>query len=516
MTQIQTWLREPQFLFLEQLVVSFPQGEVYLVGGAVRDAVLERETKDFDFIVRRVAIDALEKFLAAHGQVDLVGKSFGVFKFMPSGYTGEAIDIALPRTEHAIEGNGGYKDFAIQSDANLPIERDLERRDFTMNAIATRVAWNVPPPLAGCRPEAAKREAHLNVIDPHHGLEDIATKTIRTVGNPKDRFTEDSLRILRAIRFACQLGFTIEKETWSAIISLITRLNSTRDDGARVVPLETIGRELVKAFYADSVQALDLLDVCGGIQETMPELLTMKNCPQPPNWHTEGDVWVHTRLALAKLFSPEFQIEFPRVRPDAEVILGTLFHDLGKPYTIKTPEKDGTDRIRFSEHDNVGAEKARAICERLRFAQFPAESPLHVDADHIEWLVAKHLLPIKSKLEQMKTSTIEKYFMNPRVPGQKLLQVAYADGAATIHEGGTPDLENHFFVKERLRELFAHIKPTEKLPTPLVNGDDIMAVSGLKPGKQIADLLALVRDAQLEGTVKTKDEALTFLKQQRL
>ncbi|MBI4261937.1 CCA tRNA nucleotidyltransferase [Candidatus Uhrbacteria bacterium] len=498
--KIQQWLSEPQFLFLGKLIATFPEGEVYLVGGAVRDAVLGRDTKDFDFIVREIAIDALEKFLATHGQVDLVGKSFGVFKFTPHGYTGEAIDIALPRTEHALTGTGGYKDFAIQSDPNLPIERDLERRDFTMNAIAVKIQ------NAECRMQNG------TVVDPHGGLKDIEQQLIRTVGRPEDRFKEDSLRILRAIRFACQLALSIEHEAWSTICAMMKRVNAVRDDGTRIVPLETIGRELVKAFYADPVQALDLLDACGGIQETMPELLPMKHCPQPPNWHTEGDVWVHSRLALAKLFAPEFQQEFPGVRPDAEVILGTLFHDLGKPYTIKTPEKDGTDRIRFSEHDNIGAEKARAICERLRFAQFPADSPLHVDAQHIEWLVAKHLLPIKKKLEQMKVSTIEKYFMNSRVPGQKLLQVAYADGAATIHEGGKPDLENHFFVKARLQELFAQVRLTKKLPAPLVNGDDIMAAFGLKPGKQIADLLALARDAQLEGKVKTKEDALALLR----
>ncbi|MBI4276227.1 CCA tRNA nucleotidyltransferase, partial [Candidatus Uhrbacteria bacterium] len=279
-TQIQTWLTEPQFLFLAKLLTAFPNGEIYLVGGAVRDAALSRETKDFDFIVRGVAIDALEGFLAAGGRVDLVGKNFGVFKFTPHGYSGEAIDIALPRTEHVLAGTGGYKDFAIQSDPALQIERDLERRDFTMNAIAARVTWNV------------KREAHLDIIDPHHGLEDIEKKIIRTVGNSENRFKEDSLRILRAIRFACQLGFIIESETWNAITALITRVNTTRDDETRIVPQETIGREIVKAFYANPVHALDLLDTAGAIAEIMPELLPMKGCPQPPNWHTEGDVWV--------------------------------------------------------------------------------------------------------------------------------------------------------------------------------------------------------------------------------
>ncbi|MBI4276231.1 hypothetical protein HY629_00115, partial [Candidatus Uhrbacteria bacterium] len=151
--------------------------------------------------------------------------------------------------------------------------------------------------------------------------------------------------------------------------------------------------------------------------------------------------------------------------------------------------------------------------ERLRFSQFPIDSPLHIDADHLEWLVAKHLLPIKDKLLKMKISTIEKYFLNPRVPGQKLLQVAYADGAATIHEGGKPDLENHFFVKARLQELMATTKSIAQLPPPLVNGDDIMAACHVKPGKRIAELLALVRDAQLEGRLKTKEEAMEYLQQ---
>src|SRR3989339_690187 len=184
-----------------RLVVDLDMAKVYLVGGAVRDLILARPTKDYDLVVGGVEAAALEHWLMEHGQVNLVGKTFGVFKWQPAGWAGEAIDVALPRTEHVSVGSGQYRDFKIQSQPDLPIEDDLLRRDFTINALALDLENN-------------------NLIDPSRGLSDIKKGIIRTVGKPEKRFKEDLSRTLRGLRQACQLNFKIEPTTLEAITLL--------------------------------------------------------------------------------------------------------------------------------------------------------------------------------------------------------------------------------------------------------------------------------------------------------
>jgi len=499
-SSISRQLTHPDFSFIRHLTRKHPRVEIFLVGGAVRDALLGRPTKDFDFIVRNISARALERTLKTLGSINLVGKTFGVFKYVPKNTKNkEAIDIAFPRTEHTLLGTGGYKDFSVQSNPTLPIERDLERRDFTINAIAIHVTWNT------------KHGTIKKIIDPCNGIKDIQKKIIRTVGKPEERFKEDSTRMLRAIRFACQLDFTIEQTTARAITQHIHRLNAMKQE-TRVIPYELIGKEIVKAFYATPRRAVELLDHYGAIQAVMPELLRMKGCPQPPNWHTEGDVWVHTLLALDILDSRRFRRAFPGAQRDAEVLFGTLFHDIGKPYTIKTPERDGTDRIRFSEHDIVGARVAREICERLRLSQFPEETPLHINADHLHWIVAKHLMIVKERLQKMKATTIEKYFFNPNVPSEKLIQVAYADSAATIHVGGKPDLSNHRYLRTLLRRMRGSHTPTRPLPKKILDGEEIMRTFKIPEGPRIGSLLRIVREAQLKKKIRTKKEALALIR----
>ncbi len=256
-----------------------------MVGGAVRDAILGRPTKDYDFVVRGVSKAELQKFLASQGKVNLVGKRFGVFKFRPKGWVGEEIDIALPRTEHSIGLTGAYRDFKINSNASLKIEDDLSRRDFTINAMAFRLA-----------PTSYKLIPTSYLIDPFNGLNDLRKGIIRTVGNPDTRFREDYSRMLRAIRFACQLDFEIETKTWKSVIKNIINLNK-KIGGERVVPPEVIAKELVKAVSHNPVWAIELLDKSGAVKQLFPELLRSKKCPQPKKFHNEGDCWTHTILA---------------------------------------------------------------------------------------------------------------------------------------------------------------------------------------------------------------------------
>lgn len=228
-------------IFLEE----HPHAELFLVGGAVRDLLFKKkEVVDFDFVVRNLSGEELETWFQKKGTVNFVGQHFGVYKFMPHGFTApeiEFIDIALPRTEQGIkERLGGYRDFQIQSDPTLPIEKDLERRDFTINAIAFDVRQQT-------------------LIDPFNGREDLVQKRLRAVGNPTERFEEDLTRLLRGIRFASEFELTIEPETSTAMKQLFPEINKKRVIDKKkeyVVSRETIGMEIAKAFVRNPVRAI--------------------------------------------------------------------------------------------------------------------------------------------------------------------------------------------------------------------------------------------------------------------
>lgn len=485
------------FPFLAALETHFPEGEIYLVGGAVRDLLLGRETKDFDFLVRGIPAEKLRDFLKLHGKVNWVGKNFGVYKFAPHGVVlEEQIDIALPRTERAfLKGGGGRRDFEVQSDAALPVEEDLRRRDFTVNAIA-----------------ADLRKKSL--VDPFGGGNDLIAGRLRAVGDPAQRFAEDSSRLLRALRFACQFQFRFEEKTWTALRAAIGALNAKREDGTEIVPREIIAKEFIKAIVSDPVRAFDLWDESSAFAELIPELLRMKGCPQPEIYHTEGDVWTHTRLALSVLASPVFQAEFQEPY-DAETALAVLFHDIGKPDTLQTPERDGVDRIRFNGHDLAGARLVRAIAARLKFSTFTKGSRYHVNEEALAWLIEKHLILVQGEVDQMRAATIEKHFLNPQRPGHKLLQLIFCDGSATVPPSGSPQLVSYRRLRERITGMEAMAASRARIPSPLLSGEEVMALLGIPPGPEVGSVLALVREEQLSGRLTDREGAITFLKKQR-
>ncbi|MBI4437488.1 CCA tRNA nucleotidyltransferase [Candidatus Uhrbacteria bacterium] len=261
----------PALAFVEPFLETHPGAELYLVGGAVRDALLSRRTPDmdFDFVVRGLPGSDVQAWFAMQGDVSLVGQHFGVFKFMPRGSSPERMpfmDLALPRTEAVSQGSlGGYKDFDVQSDPSLPIEDDLARRDFTVNAMAFDVR--------------AKR-----LIDPFQGLTDLSKKILRAVGNPEERFREDLTRLLRAIRFSTELGFAIEQTTLHAIQTLIPEINKEREeDGARVfvVPREIVGLELAKALASHPARAVEVLRLAHALPVLFPGLPAQKEYDEP-------------------------------------------------------------------------------------------------------------------------------------------------------------------------------------------------------------------------------------------
>ncbi|MEI6627101.1 MAG: CCA tRNA nucleotidyltransferase [bacterium] len=313
------------FSFIHQLYQKFPQADIYLVGGAVRDLIIGKETKDFDFVIRQVPAKELETFLASLGKINLVGKSFGVFKFSPTGHEGEPLDLALPRTEEA-GMSGGYRDFDIQSDANLPIEADLGRRDFTINALA----WNF------------KNE---KIVDEFSGIQDLENKIIRAIGKPEQRFQEDYTRMLRAIRFSCQLNYTIEEKTLKAIHQKARELAT--------LPIERINEELTKIILSDKAEnGIRLLQELGILKLLIPEVDAGVGVGQ--NKEHVYEVFEHNVRALGAAASKKFSLA---------VRWAALLHDVAKPQTKNGQGVDST----FYNHDQLGAKMAKQLLKRLNY-----------------------------------------------------------------------------------------------------------------------------------------------------
>lgn len=448
------------FEFLDALLKKIPKAEIYLVGGFVRDQILGLESKDLDFVVAKIKADELKKFLSQFGSIELVGASFGVFKFVPKdpefmGQKMEAFDIALPRKEFSA-GTGGYRDFDIQSDPNLPIADDLSRRDLTINAIAYDIKDN-------------------KIVDPFNGLKDLQNKIIKAVGKPEERFNEDYSRILRAIRFAVKLNFKIEKNTWQAILDNAEKIISTRiinSEKKEIVPFETISVEFLKTLNADPLKMLDLYDQSKLLKYLLPELEACKKVPQPKEFHEEGDVYEHTKLAL-KFIPKNSTVRFK---------FATLLHDIGKPSTTKTPEEHGVSRVRSDEHAEFGAKLVHKICSRLKLSK--------KFTDEVVWLVNYHMFFVSGKVENMRPNTIKKYFIdNPKL-GDELLNLYYIDTKASFGPTQEKNLARFAEVRDYIKNMRQQFKKSEiKTFRHVINGQDIMQEFRIKPGKEVGEYL---------------------------
>jgi len=342
---LKDFLQNPNFLFVAKLLKKFPVAEIYLVGGKVRDILLERASYDYDFVIRQVKAKDLEVFLAKEGSVNFVGKSFGVFKFVPDlglgakslqkgkdeliGQDGpkkydltEAIDIALPRTEESFN-TGGYRDFDVQTDPALPIDKDLFRRDFTINAMAINIKTK-------------------EIIDPFDGQTDLKNKIIRTVGDPKLRFGEDYTRLIRAIRFSVQLYFKIDQPTYLAIQNLAPKIQT--------MATERLTEEFNKILLSPNAEfGLQLLQKSNLLKYYIPELEQGVGVSQ--NRSHIYSVFTHNVKALGFAAQRNYNLN---------VRLAALFHDIAKPQVKAGAGPDST----FYNHDIVGAKITRKILQR--------------------------------------------------------------------------------------------------------------------------------------------------------
>ncbi|MDD4995242.1 MAG: HD domain-containing protein [Patescibacteria group bacterium] len=465
---------------------SLPRGEMYLVGGVVRDILMGRTKRgDLDFVVRGVAATDLKKFLTKYGDVNLVGRSFGVFKFRTRGRA-DFIDFALPRTEHA-RGSGAYRDFSVQSDPKLEIADDLGRRDFTVNALA----WNTKT---------------NDLVDQFGGLNDLRGGIIRAVGEPKERFLEDYSRILRALRFTTELNFEIEGRTWHAIKKLIPEINK-KSGGSWIVPRETIAKEFLKSFAADPAEAFEWWNESGALAEIVPETAAMRRCGQPERYHAEGNVLEHTRLALRAIASPEFKKEFGYKNIPIYLALAVLFHDIGKPAVKKggSPKDAG-----FTGHAAAGAKITREITNRLRLESYKA-AEIDIETGRLAWLVGEHMFILHNDPKKLSFTEIESRFMRPDFPGDLLLALCWADirGGKTSAEIVDLYMVHYLGVKNRIRGIRRRFP--KGLPPRLLDGREVQNILKIKPGPRIAEILCDLRERQLEGKISTSGQAKKYL-----
>ncbi|OFV99329.1 MAG: phosphohydrolase [Acidobacteria bacterium RIFCSPLOWO2_12_FULL_54_10] len=414
--------------------------QAYLVGGCVRDLLRGVPPKDFD-----VATDATpDQVLKLFPQSLAVGAKFGV---VIARENEQQIEIATFRND------GIYTDHRrpdAVSFSRSPQE-DVLRRDFTINGLLMD-------------PESGK------VLDFVDGKKDIQQQIIRCIGDPEKRFEEDHLRMLRAVRFATVLGYKIHSETADAIKKLAPKIASISAERVR----DEILRILVSGFAR---RGFELLDSCGLLGIILPEITAMKGIEQPPQFHPEGDVWIHTMLMIEGLPCD--------VAP--ELALGVLLHDVGKPPTFRV----APDRIRFDNHVSVGMRLAEQICHRLRMSQTETAQVVALVEYHMHFRDAP----------SMKASTLKRFLRLPLFAEH--LELHRLDCLSSHRK-----LENYEFVQSKLKEF-----SVEKLSPPrLITGDDLTQ-SGYSPGPQYRVILQAVEDAQLEGRLSSREEALQFVRE---
>ena len=415
----------------------------YFAGGCVRDRLRGCVPKDYD-----IATNARpEEVLALFPRARSVGAHFGVMLVHEEG---SDFEIATFRTD------GSYRDGRHPEEvAFAGPEEDARRRDFTINGL-------FEDPLTG------------EIIDFVEGRTDLENRVIRAIGEAARRFEEDHLRLLRAVRFATVLdGFTIEAETWEAMRAWAPHIR-------RIVP-ERVRAELDRCWaHPNRVRAFDLLVESGLMREILPEIIDLQGCEQPPQWHPEGDVFVHTRLMI-DLLPPEAPLP---------LVWAVLLHDIGKPATFAV-DPDG--RIRFSGHDQVGAGLAEEILRRLRY---PNEL-----TDQVVPMVARHMQFMN--VQDMRVAKLKRFMASPTFEME--LELHRVDCASS--NGFT---DNYEFLLEKRQE-FAR-QPL--IPPPLVNGHDLIAL-GRRPGPEMGALLRHLQTLQLEGTLTDREQALEWVRKAR-
>src|SRR5271156_3167645 len=398
--------------------------QAYLVGGCVRDILLKREPADYDVATDATPDQVQEIFPGSLA----VGAKFGVIIVTDDSVAAEsARDTAEAPPRVQVEVATFRSDIGC-SDGRHPDrveftrtpQEDVQRRDFTINALLLDPETN-------------------EVLDFVGGRDDLRAGIIRAIGNPEDRFREDKLRMVRAVRFAARFRYAIEAKTFRAIQKLAADISQ--------VSAERLRDELTKILTEGAARrGFELLDESGLLKELLPEIAAMKGVQQPPEFHPEGDVFVHTLLLLEHL---------PHPCPPT-LAWGALLHDVGKPATFRV----APDRIRFDNHVDVGVKIAEEICDRLRFSNHDTAQVLALVDNHMRF----------GHVSRMKESTLKKFLRMPNF-----------DEHLALHRADSLASHRHLATYEFLQQKRAEIPPEKMRPAPLVTGDDLIA-AGHAPG----------------------------------
>jgi poly(A) polymerase len=416
--------------------------EALLVGGCVRDLLLNREPADYDVTTDATPERVLQLFPDSIG----VGAQFGVVLVLRDA---AKVEVATFRSDVGYS-DGRHPDRVLYS--KTPQE-DVARRDFTINGLLMRHDTG-------------------EVLDYVGGQNDLHDGLIRAIGDPDRRFTEDKLRMLRAIRFAARFGYAIEPATFAAIQEHASEIH--------VVSPERIREELTKLLTEGAARrGFELLDDSGLLQQLLPEISAMKNVPQPPEFHPEGDVWIHTRLMLEGL----------PAGASPTLAWGVLLHDVAKPPTFRPASATG-DRIRFDGHAEVGVKMATAICHRLRFSNDDAQQILALVANHMKF----------KDVAQMRKSTLKRFVRLP----------AFSEHLE-LHRLDCLSSHGRLEAFQALKNFLAETPPEQFSPPRLLTGVDLQDM-GYVPGPHFQGMLTALEDAQLEGHLQTRDQAILFIR----
>jgi tRNA nucleotidyltransferase/poly(A) polymerase len=420
--------------------------QAWLVGGCVRDLILGREPKDYD-----ISTDAgPEELLQLFPKAQLVGAQFGVVLV-------DGVEIATFRSDHSYSDGRHPGQVVFETDPR----QDVLRRDFTINALL------LDPTVLTSYSSYSPSSLYSKVADYVHGLDDLRSGIIRAIGDPEQRFEEDHLRMLRAVRFAARFRFEIEPATLAAIRKLHAKI-------LRVSP-ERIRDELIRILTEGGARrGFELLDQSGLLTDILPEVAAMKGVEQPKEFHPEGDVWTHTLIMLEGLQSPS-----------PALALGVLLHDVGKPGTFRV-----AGRIRFDGHVELGEWIAREILNRLRFSNTEIDQAIALIANHMRF----------SHVHQMRQSTLKRMLRLPAFAEH--LELHRLDCSSSHGH-----LDNYEFAKTK----FEQSAPEELRPARLVTGDDLIA-AGYAPGPDFSRMLEVAEDAQLEALIHSKEEGLELVR----
>lgn len=432
-------------------------GEIFQVGGPVRDFFLGRPSKDNDLLVRKLSFEKLQELLRPLGKTALVGKSFGVLKFRPASSPENEFDIALPRLERSTGPK--HTDFAVDYDPGLPVEEDLGRRDFTINAMARRLSDGV-------------------LIDPFGGAADLQNKTLRVVF--EKAFEEDPLRLVRAIQFAARFELTIEPETWELMRQHAELIHTVSD--------ERITGEIQKLVSARKPShGFDLMRDCGLLESVFPDIAKLVGVPQDklPN----DDVYGHTMRVLDAAAGDE-HIEH---RGDTELLFAALFHDAGKAPTRKIDPAKG--RVVFYGHQHVSKKMWKIWSRRMKV------TTIGIDSENVATLVDNHMFETKSYYTDR---AIRRFVAKIGIDLiYKLLDLRLADNRGGKHRNSIGGVLK---MRARVREEMAK-KPPFSAKDLAINGHDLMAL-GIPAGPQMGKILAHLVEVVLDDPEKNTKETL--------